>query len=153
MVDEFNSIHSNDKFTGKRIPYDWTIYYLRHKALSMPIRREELAWIILQFNTKRGYYQLRGEEEETKTSKNETYEVLTVKNVEKLNADSKRRGIFWYEITYDNGISQRKSGPVAPRKIGDQVELIVTTTLDKNGNVATATRRASPMPFWTSRQN
>lgn len=136
MVDEFNSIHSNDKFTGKRIPYDWTIYYLRHKALSMPIRREELAWIILQFNTKRGYYQLRGEEEETKTSKNETYEVLTVKNVEKLNADSKRRGIFWYEITYDNGISQRKSGPVAPRKIGDQVELIVTTTLDKNGNVA-----------------
>ena len=54
------------KQNGKetKIPYDWTIYYLRKKALSQKIAKEELAWIILNFNQKRGYYQLRGEEEE-----------------------------------------------------------------------------------------
>jgi len=46
------------------IPYDWTIYYLRKKALSQKISKEELSWILLNFNQKRRYYQLRGEEEE-----------------------------------------------------------------------------------------
>lgn len=136
MIAEFRENNNGKVYADKLIPYDWTIYYLRHKALSRPITREELAWIILQFNTKRGYYQLRGEEEMTKTPKNEEYMVLTVSKVEKLNADSKRRGIYWYEITYDNGAKQKKSGPVEPRHVGDEVELIVTTTLDKNGNVA-----------------
>ncbi|MDR0560951.1 MAG: hypothetical protein LBG92_12365 [Prevotellaceae bacterium] len=47
-----------------KIPYDWTIYYLRKKALLQKIEKEELAWLLLNFNQKRGYYQLRGEEEE-----------------------------------------------------------------------------------------
>lgn len=136
MMDEFHHYHTDDAFSNKRIPYDWTIYYLRHKALSRPITREELAWIILQFNTKRGYYQLRGEEDETKTNSNEEYMVLTVRKIEKTGTDSKRRGINWYEVTYDNGAKQRKSGPIPPRNIGDRVELIVTTTLDKDGNIA-----------------
>ena len=49
---------------GKKVPYDWTIYYLRKKALTQKIEKEELAWLLLNFNQKRGYYQLRGEEEE-----------------------------------------------------------------------------------------
>ncbi|MBR5690066.1 MAG: type II CRISPR RNA-guided endonuclease Cas9, partial [Prevotella sp.] len=53
---------------GKKVPYDWTIYYLRKKALTQKITKEELAWILLQFNQKRGYYQLRGEEEEEKSN-------------------------------------------------------------------------------------
>ena len=122
---------------GKKVPYDWTIYYLRKKALSKPIRREELAWIILNFNTKRGYYQLRGQEEETQTADNEEYKVLRVTNVEKMDEDKKRKGIFWYTITYENGATQRKSGKVAPRSIGDMVEVIVKTTYDKEGNIKT----------------
>ena len=51
---------------GREIPYDWTIYYLRKKALTHKIAKEELAWLFLNFNQKRGYYQLRGEEEEEK---------------------------------------------------------------------------------------
>jgi hypothetical protein len=35
-------------------------YYLRKKALSHKITKEELAWLILNFNQKRGYYLLRG---------------------------------------------------------------------------------------------
>ena len=46
-----------------RIPYDWTIYYLRKKALQQKIEKEELAWIILNFNKKRGYYQSIGDVE------------------------------------------------------------------------------------------
>lgn len=136
MVGEFHELHSGDSWADKRIPYDWTIYYLRHKALIRPITREELAWIVLQFNTKRGYYQLRGEEDKTKTARGEEYMVLTVAKVENTGADKRRRGIYWYEVTYDNGATQRKSGPVEPRKVGDRVELIVTTTYDKDGNIA-----------------
>ncbi|MDR3236641.1 MAG: type II CRISPR RNA-guided endonuclease Cas9, partial [Prevotellaceae bacterium] len=55
-------IKPNGKET--EIPYDWTIYYLRKKALQYKLEKEELAWLILNFNQKRGYYQLRGEEEE-----------------------------------------------------------------------------------------
>ena len=40
---------------GKRIPYDWTLYYLRQKALSKEIELEELAWVLLSYNQKRGY--------------------------------------------------------------------------------------------------
>lgn len=56
-------ILKNEKGEDKLVPYDWTIYYLL-KALSQKIEKEELAWILLNFNQKRGYYQLRGEEEE-----------------------------------------------------------------------------------------
>ena len=48
----------------RKVPYDWTIYYIRKKALTQKISKEELAWILLQFNQKRGYYQLRGEDDE-----------------------------------------------------------------------------------------
>src|SRR5690554_5413938 len=64
MVEDFEA-------NGKdvKIPFDWTIYYLRKKALSQRITKEELAWIILNFNQKRGYYQLRGEEEDENPNK------------------------------------------------------------------------------------
>ena len=136
MLEDFSNIHPELVADGRKVPYDWTIYYLRKKALTRPIKREELAWILLNFNTKRGYYQLRGEEDETATSKNEEYKVLTVTNVEKLDAVKNKKGSFWYDITYDNGAKQRKTGIVDPKNVGDNVEVIVTTTYDKNGNVA-----------------
>lgn len=65
MLHEFQEIHPDLIQNGKKIPLDWTIYYLRKKALSEKINKEELSWILLNFNQKRGYYQLRGEDEET----------------------------------------------------------------------------------------
>lgn len=38
---------------GRKVPYDWTIYYLRKKALSKPLTKQELAWLLLNFNQKR----------------------------------------------------------------------------------------------------
>ncbi len=67
MIEEFKNNGTIGE--NQKIPYDWTIYYLRKKALSRKIDKEELAWILLNFNQKRGYYQLRGEEEEENSNK------------------------------------------------------------------------------------
>lgn len=69
MLEEFTKSQpkllnrKNRKGEDAKIPYDWTIYYLRKKALSQKLEKEELAWLLLNFNQKRGYYQLRGEDE------------------------------------------------------------------------------------------
>ena len=49
-----------------KIPYDWTLYYLRHKAVtdkSFELTKEQLAWITLSFNQKRGYEKVIGQDE------------------------------------------------------------------------------------------
>ena len=137
MLDDFKKHHPDLVSDGKLIPYDWTIYYLRKKALSQPITKEELAWIILNFNTKRGYYQLRGMEdaEETDKTKIEEYKVLEVASVENLGPNKKKEGYNLYLITYDNHAPQRASSPTPPQKVGNLVEVVVTTTLDKDGNI------------------
>lgn len=137
MLSDFKKHHPDLVSDGKLIPYDWTIHYLRKKALSQPITKEELAWIILNFNTKRGYYQLRGMEdtEETDKTKIEVYKVLEVASVENIGPNKKKEGYNWYLITYDNHATQRASSPTPPQKVGNLVEVVVTTTLDKDGNI------------------
>lgn len=54
---------------------------MRKKALSQEIEKEELAWILLNFNQKRGYYQLRGEEEEENPNKLVEYYSLKIVDV------------------------------------------------------------------------
>src|SRR5690606_1595105 len=51
---------------GKRVPYDWTLYYLRQKALSNKISLEELAWVLLNYNQKRGYEKTEVEDKTVK---------------------------------------------------------------------------------------
>ena len=70
---------------GKKVPYDWTLYYLRKKALNERLSKEELAWLLLQFNQKRGYYQLRGEEEEEDNTKRVEFLSQKVVRVEATN--------------------------------------------------------------------
>ena len=106
MLAEFKQHHPQLLANGKKVPYDWTIYYLRKKALTQRIIKEELAWILLQFNQKRGYYQLRGEEEEEKA--NETIEIISAKilSVEKKEKDKKYEK-YWYEMHLENGMTYR----------------------------------------------
>ena len=73
---------STNKFGGQKIPYDWTIYYLRKKALTEKITKEELAWVLLNFNQKRGYYQQRDEVEQEDTGKRKEFYELKVVKVE-----------------------------------------------------------------------
>lgn len=60
MLSDFAATCSNGSAEYK-VPADWTLYYLRTKALHAPITREELAWVLLSFNQKRGYQLARGE--------------------------------------------------------------------------------------------
>ena len=127
MVQEFKEQGYEDA-----IPYDWTIYYLRKKALSEKISKQELAWILLNFNQKRGYYQLRGEEEETKSDKKEEFFELKVVNVE-ATEDSSQSGT-WYNIHLENGwIYKRKSKDPLDHWMNLSKEFIVTTSLNQDG--------------------
>lgn len=118
-----------------KIPYDWTIYYLRKKALSQKITKEELAWIILNFNQKRGYYQLRGEEEEE--NRNKLVEFHSLKIVEVL-ADEKpnTKGDLWYSLFLENGWVYRRSSRTPLFDWKDKVrDFIVTTDLNDDGTI------------------
>lgn len=136
MVAEFKDKHPElfyKKANGEetKIPYDWTIYYLRKKALNEKIEEQELAWLLLNFNQKRGYYQLRGEEEETDMTKIEEYFSLMVKNIEETE-DKNAKGT-WYNVILENGwIYRRQSKESLDAWIGKTKEFIVTTQLDES---------------------
>lgn len=115
------------------IPYDWTIYYLRKKALTQKIHKEELAWIILNFNQKRGYYQLRGEDVEE--NKNKLVEFHSLKVVDVVVDDTQNsKGEAWYSMHLENGWIYRRSSKTElfdwKGKIKD---FIVTTDLNDDG--------------------
>ncbi len=116
---------------GKKVPYDWTIYYLRKKALWQRLTKEELAWILLQFNQKRGYYQLRGEEEEAQDKKVEFLEQKVVR----VEATEEKKGKdTWYEVHLENGMVYRRPSSVPLDWEGKVKEFIVTTDLEKDGS-------------------
>ena len=117
---------------GKKVPYDWTIYYLRKKALYQKITKEELAWILLQFNQKRGYYQLRGEEAEENQDK--LVEFLAQKVV-RVEATAEKKGDdTWYNVYLENGMIYRRSSKIPLDWEGKIKEFIVTTDLEKDGS-------------------
>jgi len=153
MLADFKSVHP--QFADKKIPYDWTIYYLRKKALTQKIAKEELAWILLNFNQKRGYYQLRGEEEEVKNiNKKVEYVALEVVAVE--DTGEKRGKDTWYNVHLKNGWIYRRTSSVPLDWVGKVKEFIVTTDLnddgtqkvDKDGNVK-RTFRSPKEDDWT----
>lgn len=117
----------------KKVPYDWTIYYLRKKALTEKISKEELAWILLNFNQKRGYYQLRGEEQEENKNKLEEFHTLTVVDV--IEREKGKSGI-WYNVILENGwIYKRESKIALFDWVGKMKNFIVTTELNDDGTI------------------
>jgi CRISPR-associated endonuclease Csn1 len=137
MVDEFKVFQPQLLENNNLIPYDWTIYYLRKKALYYKIEKEELAWLLLNFNQKRGYYQLRGEEEEENPNKLVEYHSLKVVDV---TADEPQKGKsdIWYNVVLENGwIYRRSSKNPLFDWLGKTKEFIVTTDLNDDGSVRT----------------
>ena len=117
------------------VPYDWTLYYLRKKALTAKISKEELAWLLLNFNQKRGYYQLRGEEEEDNPSKNEEFHTLKIVKVSSDEIPNAKKEI-WYSLTLENGwIYRRASKTPLYSWEGSVRDFIVTTDLNEDGSV------------------
>lgn len=130
MASEFRQAGHDGK-----IPYDWTIYYLRKKALSHPLTNEELAWVLMQFNQKRGYNQLRGkvDEDAPDDSNAMEYHELQVVKVEDSGEKDKKGGT-WYNIALENGWVYRRAFRVAPDWEGKTRPFIATFKLDKEGN-------------------
>ena len=131
MLEDFHSSHQ--ELHEKQIPADWTLYYLRKKALNQKISKEELSWILINFNQKRGYYQLRGEEETVDTSKKEEYMKLTVVDV--IDSGEKKGKATWYNIKLSNGLIYKRASEQPIDWIGKEKEFIVTTHLEKDGSI------------------
>lgn len=135
MLEDFKIHQPNLLLNDKKVPYDWTIYYLRKKALSTKIEKEELAWLLLHFNQKRGYYQLRGEEEEETPNKLVEFHTLKVIDV---TADEQQKGKtdIWYNVNLENGWIYRRSSkiPLFDWK-GKTQEFIVTTELNDDKSI------------------
>jgi len=136
---------------SKRIPYDWTLFYLRKKALTQKIKKEELAWILLNFNQKRGYYQLRGEEEENDIqNKTVEYHALQVVEVSVDEESQKGKSELWYNVLLENGWIYRRSSKTSLNDwIGKTKEFIVTTDLNQDGSVKKMTFRSPADEDWT----
>jgi len=134
MLNDFAQYQPQLIGKGKLVPYDWTIYYLRKKALTDRIEKEELAWLLLQFNQKRGYYQLRGEEEVEDNNRTVEFHSLRVVNVE-ATEDKKKEDEVWYNIYLENGWIYRRTSKIPLDWTGKTKEFIVTTDLNPDGSV------------------
>lgn len=139
MVNEFKTLQPSlfyKKPNGEetKIPYDWTIYYLRKEALTRKIEKEELAWLLLNFNQKRGYYQLRGEDDEdaTKTAKTRKYfDKQLITNITDTNTEYKGLKVLLVELA--NGNKGKIFKKEIPNWIGVEKNIIATVDLDKEG--------------------
>ncbi|MBP5326487.1 MAG: type II CRISPR RNA-guided endonuclease Cas9 [Bacteroidales bacterium] len=141
MLNQFRREQPSLLSDGMKIPYDWTIYYLRKKALSQALTPQELAWVLLQFNQKRGYNKLRGEEENDDITKKEVYIEAKVVAVE--DSGNKKGNETWYNVHLDNGMIYRRTSKQPLDWVGKTKAFIVTTQInpdrtekkDKEGNI------------------
>lgn len=136
FMDSFLEMVEDFKVYGHydiRMPLDWTLYYLRKKALTKAIKKEELAWVILNFNQKRGYYQLRGEDDINNKNKiEEFYKLKVVGIVEK----EKGKSGVWNDVILENGwIYRRESKTSLASWIGKEKDFIVSTELNEDGTI------------------
>lgn len=135
MLADFRRCQGEWLGEGGLVPYDWTIYYLRKKALTQAVTKQELAWILLNFNQKRGYYQLRGEDEDDGKDCLEEFYALKVTDV--VDTGERKGNDTWYDIVLENGMIYHRPAPEAPDWKGKVLELIATTRLDKDGKPKT----------------
>lgn len=116
------------------IPRDWTLYYLRKKALSKKISLEEFAWVLLSYNQKRGYEKIEVENKATK--ENEIIEELDlrVKNVAEL-IDKKGEKYFKVELDGNDGLTYNEYSSLQMTFKNDLKEIKITSQIDESGNI------------------
>jgi len=135
MLDDFRQNNADFVQNGKKIPLDWTIYFLRKKALTQKISKEELAWIILNFNQKRGYYQLRGEDEEDATKTAKTKKVFITNKINNIKDTGKEyKGLKILLVELEDGTVGKIFKKEIPLWIGMEKNIISTIDIDIEGN-------------------
>jgi CRISPR-associated endonuclease Csn1 len=145
MENEFRQQHPNlfhVKNNGKqiKIPYDWTLYYLRKKALQATnneLTKEELAWITLSFNQKRGYEKVIGQDEKEQKD-GELRETFTgkVKNVTKIDDKDLYEIVLVDFKNEDNELYRYKEESKIQITFKDDLkEVEIVSKYDDEGNV------------------
>ena len=133
MLQEFKTNSPQCISKESKVPYDWTLYYLRKKALTQKVSKEELAWILLSFNQKRGYFQLRDEsEEEKKPSKTRQY-FEHQRVVDIIDTNEVYKGLKILVVVLSNGVSGKIFKKEIPDWIGEEKDIIVKIDIDKDG--------------------
>lgn len=123
-----------------KIPYDWTLYYLRHKAVTnkeFELTKEQLAWITLSFNQKRGYEKVIGQDEKIQKEGELTDSFVgKVKSIEKTEnenmyeiilVDNNNEGIVLFKYKEETKI------PIT--EIGDLKEVEIISKHDEEGTI------------------
>lgn len=151
MVEEFKKhqpqlIRTKEDGKETKIPYDWTIYYLRKKALEQAITKEELAWLILNFNQKRGYYQLRGEDIDE--DKNKQFVQLKVKEI--VDSGEKVKDKILYDVYFENGWKYDKQVVKTEDWSGGVKEFIVTKKTLKDGDIKRTYKAVDSEQDWAA---
>jgi CRISPR-associated endonuclease Csn1 len=126
-------------FGTSRIPDDWVIYYLRHKAPKEKISLSELARIIYMLNQRRGFKSSRKDkptQEDIEEIKYPIYEkwvqILRVMDITEL---AEEKGIKTLQITAGDIIGQiKRKNP--PDWLGKEIELEVTKKTIKSGEIS-----------------
>lgn len=131
----------------ENVSYDWTIYFLRKKALVSKISQLELAWVILQFATKRGYHQLRGD----KALETDSDKYFISDYVRSVTAIEVSKNMTTYEIELENGILGTHKSKTKPDWIGNKTEFIVTEKRLKDGTISVTMTEPSE-DDWTLRK-
>lgn len=117
-----------------RIPYDWTLYYLRRKALKSEISLEELAWVLLSYNQKRGYEKTEVENKSNKEGEIVEELDLQVKNVTKL-LDKEEKIFFRIELDGIDNFAYNEYSNVQMTFENDLKEVKVISKVDETGTV------------------
>ena len=127
-----------------QIPYDWTLYYLRKKALSQMLSPEELAWVLHSFNQKRGYNAVRGKSDEETESPDKRQEYRKARLLSVEETGEKLRGNNVYKLRFDDGTTFDIPLRRLTLQAGDEVEFIVTTKLDEEDGMPKLNKQGKP---------
>jgi len=130
-LQEVNPEIKNEK--KKRVPKDWTIYFLRNKAMSEKISLEELAWVLLSYNQKRGTDPSEIENDNDKSGEVKEYLDLKVINIESKSDDSGN----YFEITLNDSenFKYKEYSDEQLTFVDDVKEVYKILKLDDAGNI------------------
>ncbi|MHA4811167.1 type II CRISPR RNA-guided endonuclease Cas9 [Flavitalea flava] len=122
-------------FGRKDISDDWVVYYLRHKALTEPIQKDELARILYHMNQRRGFKSNRKagnempqeEEEENESGRGrreKKVEIVTIVSVEET--AEKIKGNVLYKVELADGRYGNIARKIKPEWVNQELELEIT---------------------------
>ena len=87
-----------------------------------------------KLNQKRGYFQLRGEDEDV-SEKREYVLSLKIVEIEKGEVDKKNNKKYWYSLTLENGWVYSATFTSEPQWLNVEKDFLVTEELDENGEI------------------